>query len=135
IYTGWAKAATAHGLAAINADTHTDGAAEDFDALSDYLRQHASELNVDPERIAVYAASGNAYRGLPLIEDPKRTWIKAAAIFYGAAEVQKYRPEVPLLWVRAGLDRPGMNRLVDDAVSKAMRQNVSVAVVNFAGGH
>jgi dienelactone hydrolase len=135
IYTGWAKAATAHGFAAVNADTHTDGVADDFDALATFLRQHASELKIDPGRIAVYAASGNAYRGLPIIEDPKRNWIKAAAIYYGAADIEQFRPEVPLLWIRAGLDRPQMNRQIDEAASKAIHQNVTVAVVNFAGGH
>ncbi len=135
IYTGWAEAATAHGFAAINADTHTDDVAGDFDALAAHLRQHASELNVDPDRIVVYAASGNAFRGLPIIEDPNRQWIKAAAIYYGAAEIEQFRPDVPLLWVRAGLDRPQMNRAVDAAVAKATRQNVTVAVINFAAGH
>lgn len=43
--------------------THTDGVADDFDALAAYLRQHASGLTIDPDRIAAYAASGNAYRG------------------------------------------------------------------------
>ncbi|MBZ5725905.1 MAG: hypothetical protein LAP87_13015 [Acidobacteriia bacterium] len=135
IYTGWAKAATAHGFAAINADTHTGGAADDFDRLAAYLRQHASELHIDPDRIAVYAASGNAFRGLPVIEDQKRTWIKAAAIYYGAAGIERFRPEIPLFWVRAGLDRPQMNREIDEAAAKAIRQNVTVAVVNFAAGH
>lgn len=135
IYTGWAEAATAHGFAAINADTHSDGIAEDFDALASYLRQNASELNIDSERIVVYAASGHASRALPIIEDPKRNWIRAAAIYYGAADIERFRPEVPLLWVRAGLDRPQMNRAIEAAASKAIRQNVTVSVVNFAGGH
>jgi hypothetical protein len=134
-YTGWANAATAHGFAAINADTHTDGVADDFDALAAHLREHASELKVDADRIGVYAASGNASRRLPIIEDRKRNWIKAAAIYYGSAEIEQFRPEIPLLWIRAGLDRPQWNRQIDEAVAKAMRQNVTVAVVNFAGGH
>ncbi len=94
------------------------------------MRQHASELNIDPDRIGVYAASGNAFRGLPVIEDQKRNWIKAAAIYYGAADIAQFRPEIPLLWIRAGLDRPQMNRQIDEAVSKAIRQNVTVAVVS-----
>jgi dienelactone hydrolase len=135
IYTGWAKASTAHGFAAINADTHTEGVADDLDALAGYLRQNSAEFNIDSGRIAVYAASGNAYRGLPITEDPKRNWIQAAAIYYGAADIAQFRREVPLLLVRAGLDRPQMNRLIDEAASKAIRQNVTVAVVNFAAGH
>lgn len=106
IYTGWAKVATAHGFAAINADTHTDGVADDFDALAAYLRQHASELNIDRDRIAVYAASGNAFRSLAIIEDQSRNWIKAAAIYYGAADIEQFRPEIPLLWIRRPRSSP-----------------------------
>lgn len=106
-----------------------------LDALAGYLRQHSVEFNIDSGRIAVYAASGNACRGLPFIEDPKRNWIQAAAIYHGAADIAHFRREVPLLFVRAGLDRPQMNRLIDEATSKAIRQNVTIAVVNFAAGH
>lgn len=135
IYKGWAKVATGQGFAAINADSHPGGVAEDLDALAGYLRQHAGTLHVDPDRIGVYAASSNAFNGLPIIQDPKRAWIKAAAIYYGAADIAKYRPEVPLLWVRAGLDRPSLNRSIDEAVALALRQNVTVSVINFAAGH
>jgi dienelactone hydrolase len=135
IYTGWAKASTAHGFAAINADTHTGGVPEDLDELASYLRQNAARLGVDPGRIAVYAASGNAYRALPIIQDPKRNWIQSAAIYYGAADIAQYRAEIPMLWVRAGLDRPSLNQGIDQAVAKATKQNVTIAMINFAAGH
>jgi tetratricopeptide (TPR) repeat protein len=135
IYTGWAKASTAHGFAAINADTHTGGVPEDLDELASYLRQNAARLGVDPARIAVYAASGNAYRALPIIQDPKRNWIQSAAIYYGAADVARYRPEIPILWVRAGLDRPSLNQGIDEQVARAAKQNVTISMVNFAAGH
>jgi len=47
---GWAKAATAHGFAAITAETTADRVAEDFDSPAFYLRQHAEDLGIDPQR-------------------------------------------------------------------------------------
>jgi acetyl esterase/lipase len=56
----WAKIATAHGLAAVTMETTTGHVAEDFDSFVAYLREHAADLQVDPEQIAVIAWSGNA---------------------------------------------------------------------------
>src|SRR6266403_2586165 len=46
---GWAKAATAHGFAAITTESTAEHVAEDFDSLALYLRQHAEDLRIDPE--------------------------------------------------------------------------------------
>ena len=50
----WAKAATAHGFAAVTAETTAEHVAEDFDSLVFYLRQHAEKLHIDPDRLVVY---------------------------------------------------------------------------------
>jgi tetratricopeptide (TPR) repeat protein len=134
IYTGWATAATAHGFAAINVETRAGSVDADLDALAAYLRGHAADLNVDPDRIAVYAASANASAGLPIIQDPNRAWIKAAAIYYGAGSVENYRSDIPLLWVRAGLDNALLNRMIDEAAARSVRQNVTASVINYPGG-
>src|SRR4030081_2249782 len=62
---GWAKAATAHGFAAVAAETTPDHVAEDFDSLVVYLRKHAEDLRVDPEKVVVIAWSGNVSAGFP----------------------------------------------------------------------
>jgi len=132
---GWAKAATAHGFAAITAETTAEHVAEDFDSLAFYLRQHAEDLRIDPERLVVIAWSGNVSAGLPAVEDPQRKAIKAAVIYYGSADVAKVRLDLPVLFVRAGLDQPLTNKSFDRRVAAGIAANAPWTVLNYPGGH
>jgi len=134
-YQAWARAATAHGLAAVNADSNAGSVGENFDGVVAYLTKHAVELQVDPERIAVMATSGNVDEGLPLVENPQRKTIKAAVFYYGAAEVTQYRLDLPVLFVRAGLDRPAANQAFDEMVAAGLTANAPWTVLNYPSGH
>ena len=83
----------------------------------------------------MYAGSGNVYRALPLVQDPKLTAVKAAVMYYGGAEVSRFRLDLPLLFVRAGLDRPPVNRTISELVSAAVAQNAPVTLLNHASGY
>jgi dienelactone hydrolase len=133
--TSWAKAATAHGFAAITAETTADHAAEDFDSLAFYLRQHAEDLGIDPDRLVVIAWSGNVSAGLPAVEDTQRKAIKAAVIYYGSADVSQVRLDLPVLFVRAGLDQPITNQSFDRRIAAGIAANAPWTVLNYAGGH
>ncbi len=131
----WAKAATAHSFAAVTEETTLEHLAEDFDALVTYLTQHAKELHVDPDRISVIAWSGNVYAGLPVVENPERRSIKAAVFYYGSADVKQFRLDTPVLFVRAGLDQPMTNRLVDQFLAAALAANAPWTLLNYPAGH
>jgi len=131
---GWAKAATAHGFAGITLETTSEHEAEDFDSLADYLRQHAEDFHVDPERLVVIAWSGNVSAGLPAVEDPRRKAIKAAVIYYGSADLPQVRLDLPVLFVRAGLDQPFSNQSLDRRVSAGIAANAPWTLLNFPGG-
>jgi acetyl esterase/lipase len=109
--------------------------AQDFDALLAHLAANAAAFGADRERIAVYAGSGNVYRGLPLFVDPRRTAIKALVLYYGSADVKTFRGDLPTLFVRAGLDRPPVTRAMTNLITLAQSQNVPVTVINYPGGH
>lgn len=134
IYTGWAALATTHGMIAILPD-----AAANFDtgldALLAYLTSHATEMGLDPDRIGVYAASSNVARTFPAVADPRRSAIRAATLYYGYSDSVVFRPDLPLLLVRAGLDRPAMNDRLDATVAAALRANAPVTVLNLPAGH
>jgi len=132
---GWAKAATAHGFAAITTESTAERVAEDFDSLALYLRQHAEDLRIDPERLVVIAWSGNVSAGLPAVEDPQRKAIKAAVIYYGSADVSQVRLDLPVLFVRAGLDQPLTNQSFDRRIAAGIAANAPWTVLNYAGGH
>ena len=132
---GWAQAATAHGFAAVTAETTVDHVVEDFDSLAFYLRQHAGDLGVDAERLVVIAWSGNVSEGLPAVEDQQRKAIKAAVIYYGSADISKVRLDLPVLFVRAGLDQPLTNQFFDRRIAAGIAANAPWTTLNYPGGH
>jgi dienelactone hydrolase len=134
-YAAWAAIAASKGLVAILPDLREPSFAADLDAALAHLTARGAALGVDRDRIAVYAGSGNVWRSLSLFLDPKRTAIRAAVIYYGAPQVTAFRPDLPLLLVRPGLDRPGVTGGMADLARQALTQNVPVTIVNYAGGH
>jgi hypothetical protein len=108
---------------------------QDFVTLHEFIAKGRAETQgVDRNAVALYAGSGNVFRALPIIQDRRTTLIKTAVLYYGAAEVTTFRPDLPLLFVRAGLDRPALNTSIDGLVARALAQNTPVSVINHAGG-
>jgi hypothetical protein len=134
-YTPWAQAAAANGVVAIRPTIRSDSARQDFTRLLDHLTARASDYGIDPNAIAVYAGSGNVFTALPIVEDPSMTRVKAAVMYYGTAPVREFRRDLPLLFVRAGLDRPGVTTTMTQLASLALSQNAPVTVLNDPGGH
>jgi acetyl esterase/lipase len=135
-YQGWARLVAASGLAAI---TYANRTPDDVGALVHHLRAHAGALRLDPDRLAVWACSGNAPTALALLA---RERLAAAALLYGylldldgstivadAARRMYFAappvaladlPRVPILVVRADRDTtPGLNETIDRFVARA----------------
>ena len=132
-YAAWARTAASKGLVAIVPDIRGGSEADDFKLLLSHLEQKGSEYGIDG--IAVYAASGNVSAALPAVQDPKLTAVKAVVIYYGAANIQQFRLDLPVLFVRAGLDRPPLNEAIATLASRAISQNAPFTLLNYAGGH
>jgi len=132
-YAQWAKSAASRGLIGILPDLRDGTEAADFRLLIKYLEEHGPELGVGP--IGVYAASGNVSAAFPVLEDPSMTSIKAAVIYYGTGRVENFRLDLPVLYVRAGLDRPPVNEAISTIASRAVAQNAPLTLLNYAGGH
>jgi dienelactone hydrolase len=134
-YVAWARLAASKGITAIVPDLGMETFVEDFVTLHEFIAKGRAEAHgVDRNAVALYAGSGNVFRALPIIQDPRTTLIKSAVLYYGAAEVTTFRPDLPLLFVRAGLDRPALNTRIDGLVALALMQNTPVSVINHAGG-
>jgi dienelactone hydrolase len=132
-YGAWARAAASKGIVAVLADLRAGSEAADFNLLISHLSQHGADHGIDA--IAVYAGSGNVFTAFPVVEDPKQTAIKAAVMYYGAASIAQFRLDLPVLYVRAGLDRPPVNASIASLVAVAVSQNAPVTLLNHAGGH
>ena len=134
-YEAWARAAASRGVVAILFDLRFGSEATDFGSLLAYLTSRGAPLGVDKDAIAVYAASGNVFTGLPLVEDPKLTAVKAAVMYYGEAPITEFRRDLPVLYVRAGLDRPSVNEAIAKLATLAVTQNAPVTLLNHASGY
>lgn len=134
-YLGWAQTTASKGVVAILPDLRNGTEAQDFTLLVPYLTQHASELGIDPNAIAVYAGSGNVFTAFPTVEDPKMSAIKAAVMYYGSAQVKEFRRDLPVLYVRAGLDRPEVNQAITAIATRAVSDNAPITLLNHPTGY
>lgn len=132
-YAQWAKAAASRGIVGILPDLRQASEAADFRLLLDHLRERGPQYGIGA--IAVYAASGNVSAALPALQDPSLTAVRAAVIYYGTGQVSRFRLDLPLLYVRAGLDRPPVNARIAELSAQAIAQNAPVTLLNYAGGH
>jgi hypothetical protein len=135
LYAGWARTAASQGLVGVVPDLREGTEARDFEALLRYLTIHGPALGIDTAAIAVYAASGNVFTALPLLERPSLTAVHAAVIYYGTAPVTTFRLDLPVLWVRAGLDRPDVNQEIVALAGRAIAQNAPVTLLNHPTGY
>lgn len=152
----WGQLLAASGMIAI-AYTKRDPAL-DLVRLIQYVRAHARALAVDPDRIALFAASGNAptalsllMRGAPVrvacavlecgftLDAPGATGVAEAAGTWKFANptagksVDDLRDDVPLLVVRAGGDQfPHLNEALDRFVGGCLARDLPLTVINHA---
>ncbi len=134
-YVAWAQVAASKGITAIIPDLRRETVIEDAVKLVVHLsRQQQEDNGVDPSALAVYAGSGNVSYTLPFVQDARSTMIKAAVMYYGAADVANFRLDLPLLFVRAGLDRPPLNAMMARLASTAASQNAPVTLLNHPTG-
>jgi hypothetical protein len=134
-YATWAQIAASKGITAIVPDLRGETYVDDMIKLLEYLmKQGSAEHGIDRNALAVYAGSGNVSRTLPFVQNPRSRMIKAAVMYYGSADVQQFRPDLPVLFVRAGLDRPGLNQAITRLVNDAVTQNAPWTLLNHPGG-
>ena len=144
-FKNWSRLAAANGIVAIlpdlraepgtgNAERPARAAGDDFQRLLAHLTTHAADYGVDVDRIALFAESGATWAALPAVQDPAQTAIKAAVMYYGSANVETFRGDLPLLWVRAGRDSPRTNAEIARLSSLALTQNAPVTVINHPTG-
>jgi hypothetical protein len=155
-YVSWAKLAAATGLAAVTYAT-TDPAA-DIHALLRSVRRNGASLGIDPNRIGVWACSGNVPNELSALRQEPRDHLKCAVLCYGlmldlcgsadvaeaakafgfvnpgaGKSVEDLPLDLPLFIVRAGQDMPQLNRTIDRFMEKALSCNLPVTFRNLPG--
>jgi len=154
--TSWARLMAASGIASIVYGTND--CAENIHALLRHVRANADALQLDGNRIGLWATSASGSVALSaLMRDPSLkcaallcpytmdldglTAVAAAAKEYAfddtcaGKSVDDLPDGVPLLFVRAGLEQtPGLNDALDRVVARAIARNLPVTLVNHATG-
>lgn len=133
VQTEWAKLVAGDGLSALTFTSHAEDVEGDFDDLIAYLNKNAGRYSFNGDFL-VMAFSGNVTKGLPLVTDPKRKNIKGAVVYYGRGKVTAYRQDMPLLFVRAGLDNAALNRNIDTLLFQALAHNAPWTIINHPSG-
>jgi len=135
VYKDWARLIGASGMIAINHQSRGGSALEDCESLVDYLRSHASELNIEPNRIGLWTCSANTRNGTRLAYKTRPNDIKALVIYYGVIDsLGELRQDLPLFLVRAGLDAQGINIGMENFVQAAMVQDIRFELINYLEG-
>ncbi len=130
----------------------------DVAAAIGYVREHAGELHLDPDRLALWVFSGaGPHLSLPLRERP--AYVRCLVSFYSLLDfapfaamglgtappeiVEKHSPRAllengegvpPLLLARAGQDHPLVNQSISDFLDAALEHGVTVDFLNHPGG-
>lgn len=137
-------------------------AAQDVDDLVTHVRRRHGELQVDPERLALWVFSMGPPVGLYTALRERPGFIRCIVVYYGIMSLTPLRedtpPEVPdedlrefspaellsqstgplppMLIARAGLEeRPWLNPTIDQFVADGLRMNVDIDVLNHQSGH
>ncbi len=128
----------------------------DLADLTRYVREHAAELNVNPDRLAVWAFSGGGFLLASALRDTP-PYIRAILSFYAILDVnpQMTPPEelqrlsehsplaqlkrsgervAPILIARAGLDNAGLNDGITRFVQEARTRHVAIEVLEHPQG-
>jgi len=130
----------------------------DLVAAIDYVRTHASELHVDPERIGIWVFSfagphvSWVLRERPscvrcllafyavldmrhmLPPDPDAATVSLVNEASAAAYVRQHAGDLPMFVARAGLDAAMINQGVDLFIQEALAGNASLDFVNHTQG-
>jgi len=158
-YKSWGELTAASGLIAITYETIQPDA--DTGSLIDYIRKNGSSLNIDPDRIGIWACSGSVPTALSVIKQESREYLRCAVLYYGymlttdqkyqalidskaqkhgfypggLKDVEHLHHDAPLFVVRAGLDRyPDINQTIDHFLHEAVSRNDSIVFINYNDG-
>jgi acetyl esterase/lipase len=140
-YTGWGRLLAGQGLAGVAvehravAEAGFETVAAEVGAALAAVRDRADDLEVDPDRLAVTAFSAGVPLAAAALAGPA-AGLRCAALCYGPLD--RLDPDAalpPLLVVRAGQDRPALNRTIDEFVTAAEARGLPVELVDHPDGH
>ena len=134
-YISLAKAFADSGMAAVIYQAAQGKAPEYYDALIGRLRDRAAEFHIDPSRVVLWAGSSNVSVGLPIAMERSRDHIRGLILYYGYGDAPQIRTDLPVFFVRAGLDSTPLNQAADRLIARALAANAPWTIENYGSGY
>ena len=152
-YVSWGQLIAASGLIAVTfnhrsptANISLSDIASDVDDLVSYVREHAGELRIDKDRLAIWVGSAGVPLGARSAFKGSPPFVRCLVVYYGPLHLQElqaawkltdqevqefsettYLKEAenlpPLLIVKAGIDYPELNASIDSFIKEASAKN------------
>jgi hypothetical protein len=155
-YVSWGQLVAASGIIAVTYET-TQPEKDIYSVLA-CVRKNAKVLQIDGNRIGIWACSANVPTALSVLIDVSKD-LKCAVLYYGvmfdwngstamAELVERYgaaypckeksvdnlSQDIPLFVVRAGEDSPQLNKSLEHFIYEATKRNLPFTFVNYAAG-
>lgn len=137
IYKDWARLVAVHGMIAINYQSRPGKALADSNDLLNHIRKQSDALHINKDNLGIWTCSANAQVGWPLANNPQNAFINAIVIYYGfiqPADRVVNRRDLEILVVTAGLDSYGLNRGLEELMSKAVQADSHLEFINYPEG-
>lgn len=156
-YVSWSRLVAASGCAAITYETNQPE--RDILKLINHIQQNTESLQIDRNKIGLWACSGNVPTALSVLMQEAHDYLRCIVMYYGAmldwpesqivadaaAEAGFANPcqmkthedlpsDVPMMIVRAGQDYPPLNETIDRFLTEAVKRNLPLTFVNHANG-
>lgn len=109
IYQSWPRLVAAHGMIGVSMDADGARIQESLRGVFDFLSKQGGQYGVDGARLGLYAASANVSGTYQyLLGEHAAPGIRAAALYYGRVPAGRMRADLPVLFIVAQGDAPGM---------------------------
>lgn len=139
VFVSYGQIMAASGLVGVTFNHRLHGlmdyarAQSDVAAAIEYVRSHAAEINVDPDKIALWFFSGGGPLMSTFLRD-RPAYVRCVLAFYAYLDVREKAGDLPIFIARAGLDQPMINNTIDQFVQEALAGNASLELMNHAAG-
>lgn len=109
IYKSWPRLVAAHGLIGVSMDADGSRIQDCLRGVFDFLTNKGTEHGIDGTQLGLYAASANVTGTAQyLASEHASKSIRAAALYYGRVPEGKLRTDLPVLFIVASSDAPGI---------------------------
>ncbi len=166
-YVQWGQLVASSGLIGITSNhrstekgTMFNEAAQDVDDLIEFVREHATDLGIDKDRLCLWACSAGGPVTLRTVLRNPPSFVRCIVAYYCLLDLRHLRTRfatsitdemlqefsplyhlsqsngkiAPMLIARAGRDYPDFNIAVDAFIADALAKNAPIEVINHPTG-